>query len=1064
MSTPQARFSQAVKDGRVDEIRALMDQEANPNSIVRGETTLFWASSQGHVELVTVLLERGASLQLPSTPTGWLPLHGATAKGRDAVVRALLDYGADANARSTVGDWTALHLACEHGHAAIAELLMDRGATHATNFRGATPLHVAAHYGRNDIVNLLLDRGADIEAKCKKGTTPLFASCEQGHANTARLLISRGANVAARNKAHLNPLHSAAHCGSVETVEVLLHAGSPVVDEDPETYAEYPSPLEIASSRGHEAVVRLLLRVRKSWTKHDANSAITRACEAGHVGVVAMLLDAGAHKNTSDILDPVWKAATYKHAAVVELLLARRATLVKDRRLCTPVHAACGADAVGVVRVFVRRFGTQILHSPALPPQANTGNYSKVDLWWTPLVQACYSGSAEVVRVAMDEWDFSPGADHLRQACRMQRVDTLRVLLRAKPTVPSDVLRRAVNDNMEQIVTVLLDNGVPPDVQDRRGWTPLMHACRKGLRRCAEMLLDAGASPDAIAPTDGTTPLLEACRGLCTDIVRMLLQRGAVTAADGAGNTPMLVAARVSRGPLVEVLLEFGVPQGPSKVPHKTPLYEACKRGCAAVANLLLDRGDANVDYPDLEFSPVYACLTNGLPEVACKLLKRGAVADRPGASVNLLAVACTHGYKEVVEELLARGARANPPDVRWTPLFCAAKNGHVDIVRALLDGGATNPARDSMDEWTPLRTAAKHGHAAVVEVLLDRLPPPKPWTAHPMQETAINVAVKGGHADVVRVLTRRVPWSTSQPQSLKRYPSVVLTACEGGNHEVARLLIDSGVLPLCADKDMCLIYAAAKDMTAVCEALLDAGANPSATMRYSEPNLRSAMRAACASNNLRTVRLLLERNAEILEKGTVVFLKDLRRDNPKLYKVLLDALLSRPDELRVAVQSTNDECPVTYDIAMRSAAALCGTLDGRHISKPLVGISGPELRSLVVTLARVPQRHRKRGTFITLVTSARGRPKDDVIMAFVLFSGCTREEIHDIAAVRLWSTAELEPVIQRALALRDGLRSAERDRRSTRMSWPVWQRLVQTYLGVPPWWFSEAWWEGRAA
>lgn len=73
-----------------------------------------------------------------------------------------------------------------------------------------------------------------------------------------------------------------------------------------------------------------------------------------------------------------------------------------------------------------------------------------------------------------------------------------------------------------------------------------------------DLLLEAGAAPDAAA-RDGATPLLLAAEAGCAHCVQSLLRRGAdADAADAAGATPLLAALAGGHGRTAEALLEAG--------------------------------------------------------------------------------------------------------------------------------------------------------------------------------------------------------------------------------------------------------------------------------------------------------------------------------------------------------------------------------------------------------------------------------------------------------------------------------------------------------------------------
>lgn len=151
---------------------------------------LLEASKQGKTEEVRALMTNGA----PFT-TDWLgssPLHFAVQFGQMETVEVLLRAGISRDARTKV-DRTPLHIAAQEGHLMIVELLLSSGADiEAKDMLRMTPLHWAVEKGHIDITQLLLSRGATTNTENKFEKTPLDIAISNGRADIAGLLQMSG--------------------------------------------------------------------------------------------------------------------------------------------------------------------------------------------------------------------------------------------------------------------------------------------------------------------------------------------------------------------------------------------------------------------------------------------------------------------------------------------------------------------------------------------------------------------------------------------------------------------------------------------------------------------------------------------------------------------------------------------------------------------------------------------------------------------------------------------------------------------------------------------------------
>ena len=192
----------ASETGQLEVVRLLLDKGAAVNAFSGGEheTALHLAAVQGELDIMRLLIERGAAVDAANEEDSRTPLISAIGSSQLEAVRLLLDKGASVN--GVVGgeeELPPLHCACSRGRLEIVRLLLDRGATvDAIDDGRMTPLHRASLRGHHDIARLLIDRGAEVDAEASDGFTPLHAAshfASVGHFEVARMLVDAGADL-----------------------------------------------------------------------------------------------------------------------------------------------------------------------------------------------------------------------------------------------------------------------------------------------------------------------------------------------------------------------------------------------------------------------------------------------------------------------------------------------------------------------------------------------------------------------------------------------------------------------------------------------------------------------------------------------------------------------------------------------------------------------------------------------------------------------------------------------------------------------------------------------------
>ncbi|MCJ1229636.1 hypothetical protein MMC12_006305 [Toensbergia leucococca] len=190
-------------DAQEQEARNLL-LKAGRDPLARGYENLHWAADNGYEQVVQVLLDMGADIEIRNQE-GKTLLIKAAESGNEGIARCLLENKVDVNAR-TGAQSTALIQAVEYGHTAIVRLLLENGADlEARKGNGETALLEAAWWhDRGEIIHLLLEKGADINAKCRNRTA-LMRAALNGHEETAIILLEYIKKIKARDQKYALP-------------------------------------------------------------------------------------------------------------------------------------------------------------------------------------------------------------------------------------------------------------------------------------------------------------------------------------------------------------------------------------------------------------------------------------------------------------------------------------------------------------------------------------------------------------------------------------------------------------------------------------------------------------------------------------------------------------------------------------------------------------------------------------------------------------------------------------------------------------------------------------------
>eukprot|EP00644_Phytophthora_capsici_P011409 jgi/Phyca11/118859/e_gw1.37.78.1 len=304
-----------AKTGDCAALRAFLDEPTEQSEHERteflqltqdhnGSTALHLAASEGHCEIVALLLQLGAGeVHLAGGRRNYArtPLHEAAINGHLEVSLArylVLEAGANVDEKNEMGV-TAVYTACQDGFLEMVKFLVleAHADVNLCNRTNHAPIHEAVAGGFTDVVDFMLRNGADKYVVDKMGVTVW---------------------------------HEAAGNGSVEMLELLVQHDV-ALDQEQVDKVMARHPFHYAAVEGKTDFVRALLEkklVDVNFRDIDGCTALYYAAANGHVDVMQVLLSFGGDPNIASIRrSPLHCAVEWQRVECVKLLLEHGAAL-----------------------------------------------------------------------------------------------------------------------------------------------------------------------------------------------------------------------------------------------------------------------------------------------------------------------------------------------------------------------------------------------------------------------------------------------------------------------------------------------------------------------------------------------------------------------------------------------------------------------------------------------------------------------------------------------------------------------------------------------------------------
>lgn len=124
----QVIFTDALRNGKTQVVKKYLDNgSATANEKSFAWSALQMAADKGHLEVVKLLVEKGAEIDYRHPVNKMTALHLAAYSGHDDVVKYLLSKGADPNVKMSRGV-SILRAVRDQGHTSTVAILEAAGA------------------------------------------------------------------------------------------------------------------------------------------------------------------------------------------------------------------------------------------------------------------------------------------------------------------------------------------------------------------------------------------------------------------------------------------------------------------------------------------------------------------------------------------------------------------------------------------------------------------------------------------------------------------------------------------------------------------------------------------------------------------------------------------------------------------------------------------------------------------------------------------------------------------------------------------------------------------------
>ena len=704
-----------------------------------GQTPLFLAVSYGWKDIVELLLEKGASVTIPS-PKHLTPIQISFLEKNYEITDMMLLYDEGKAIFSSGKDISHLHIAAARNCVPAIKKYLRFGADinlglpdYHPDWPKYTPLHIAVELQNRESVELLLKWGADITVQDKRGNTPLHLAAMSQNDSLIDLILSEHKYNCEnpKNEHGLSHFHIACTRNDAKNVYGFLQCGADINSKVSELAEFYPgfTALHFAVTNQCTDVLKLLI-VNSVFSYVDKKDFLSHVYKTGNPEIISWFSFSTDNRATSILCN---KHTSLLHIACMQKnenkirRLIDSGALVNDR-LPEDAPKWPGATALHILITQAMTIEDNdiinlILDSGADMAAVDVRGKTPLHIAFEKKSDALELILKQYLKVNVDLIADKDGLSNFHIACTSFETDLVDKFLASKAdinlVVSNDSLRfpgytplhMAVAYQQSTMTVKLLKHGAGITIKDGYGLTAfdlLLQTCNlngqesdKSCYKCIESFLKAANRINSdLFDTHGFTLLHTSCVTGNKKLFKSCVDRINVNAVVDfnsrlypAGYTALHFAVHYGTDEMVETLLDHGADPSIRTPTGCTPLHlwlYSFRKNINVIgkrngfnkldSRLIFDENPFNSD----GFSHFHVACELGDLEIVRSFLDRG-------VDVNLKT-------KNSKEKLLIQ----NPLGAGVTGLHLAVRRDDEELTRLLVESGADVNARDFF--WqTPL-------------------------------------------------------------------------------------------------------------------------------------------------------------------------------------------------------------------------------------------------------------------------------------------------------------------------------------------------------------------------